>query len=1024
MHLYNQLASAMLYPDPCRRPTDDRLKKNLQSQRGLWRYGISGDRPIFLIHVTKPEHIGLVREALGAHSHWKAHDLRTELVVVNDFPGSYLDAIQEQLVDLFQDFQIRLDDKPAEVFLLRGAQIPNEDKILLDAVASIVLHGERGSLARQMEVKNVLRPALPSIPQSHFASQSKTAGRVFPSQPLNATRGERFLSQRVRFGALATKDLEFWNGFGGFADSGREYHIRLSQGRTTPMPWSNVIANPQFGCLLTESGGGFTWFGNSRENKITNWANDPICDPPAEALYIYDCDSGELTSPFSGVTRDSGEYWVQHGQGYTRFIHHSLQLAQEVFISIADDDPVKFIVLTLRNQGQQQRHLSVTYFVEWVLGVTRDDTQMHVSTSFDERAGALFASNHYQSDNPNQVAFLSVLGERRSVCGDRTEFFGRNGHFDSPAALNRSQLSGRTGAGFDPCGAMQSSILLAAGEEVEVVFLLGAAGTESEARQLLDRYKTPDQIRRSIVSGVRRWNEVLEAIEIKTPNRAFDLLVNRWLLYQTLSCRVWGRSAYYQSGGAFGFRDQLQDVMALVYSRPDLARNHIVIAASRQFQEGDVQHWWHPPQGRGTRTRFSDDKLWLPFVVCHYVAVTNDETILNETASFLYSPPLDEHQQERFELPTESAERVSIYEHCQRSISNGFQLGEHGLPIMGCGDWNDGMNMVGAQGKGESVWVGWFLLVILDRFIPIMERRGDVQHVEEMRTRAARLRRAMEDEAWDGEWYRRAFFDDGMPLGSAQNDECQIDSITQTWAVIAGADPKRSREAVESVLNNLVDWKNRVVLLFSPPFNDSSLEPGYIKGYVPGIRENGGQYTHAVAWLIQALAILKENDTALKIFDLINPIHHSSTRLAVLQYQVEPYVIAADVYSASQYPGRGGWTWYTGSAAWLYRVAIESILGFQLQGNSVRFLPRIPSAWNGFELKYRRGPNTWTFRIVREESSMPQELGNNGRLSRQTLGETFSLTEDMCSHEVVITLPRERVQTSAEASKFSLNPRQ
>lgn len=1016
MHLYQRLASAMLYPDRGRRPSDKRLQENRLGQRALWRHGISGSVPMFVVYVTKPEQIELVREAIGAHLYWEGRGLKSEFVIVNDYPGSYFDAMQDQLIELLQELQIRLDEKPARVFLLRGAQIPNEDKVLLDAVASIVFHGDRGSFARQAEAGTPPRPAPSTLEKTGMAAQGARQVASIPA----AYNSEKLPAPRShRFETTAIENLEFWNGFGGFAKDGREYHIRLTQDQTTPMPWSNVIANPNFGCLITESGGGYTWFGNSRENKLTTWANDPVTDSPSELLYVFDFDTGETFSPLCGLKRDGHDYWVQHGQGYSRYIHRSNNLSQEALVSIAPDDSIKFIVLNLRNELPQYRRFSIGYFAEWVLGVSREETQMHVVTSIDEKTGALLATNPYHPEMSRQVAFLHVLHGDRSVTGDRTEFLGRNGNSARPAGIRATHLSGHTGAGLDPCGAVQATIRLAPREEVEVVFLLGAADNAAAAGSLLARYGSIAQVHQACEATVARWNETLEAVEVKTPDRALDILVNRWLLYQTLGCRVLGRSAYYQSGGAFGFRDQLQDVMSLVYSRPDLARSHILLAASRQFEEGDVQHWWHPPEGRGTRTRFSDDLLWLPFVVSQYLAVTGDETILEQEVSFLQSPPLEPHQQERYETPSISSQHASLYEHCLRTIERGFRTGAHGIPLMGCGDWNDGMNKVGESGEGESIWVGWFLIAILDGFIPLMNRRGDAERANELQRRKTDLRQAIENNAWDGEWYRRAYFDDGTPLGSSQNDECQIDSIAQTWAVIAGGDSQRSRQAVESVMDRLVQWKAGIVLLFTPPFNDSRLDPGYIKGYVPGIRENGGQYTHSSTWLIQALTLLNDGDRAVQIFDLVNPLNHSMNHDAVCRYQVEPYVVAADVYGVPPHTGRGGWTWYTGSASWLYRSAIEFILGFQLRENTVRFVPKIPKKWDGFDLRLRKGAQSWNFRIVRDPSN---SVGSSeGRQNSVLEGVEIPLEGTGTQNEIIIRLREHSEQPRTESNLLQEN---
>jgi cyclic beta-1,2-glucan synthetase len=959
VHVYQRLGSALLFPDAERRASEDVLLANRQGQRGLWRYGISGDLPILLVHVTTPEQIELVKELLTAHAYLRGRGLRSDLVVLNDYPGSYFDALHDQLLALLNEKQVGPGDKPAGIFLLRGAQLPVEDKLLLDAAAAVVLHGERGSLTRQLE-RARSAPAAPPDKQSVNAQrpQFQVDGVQVHGVHVHTSSAESSWAAVV-----PPQRLEFWNGWGGFAHDGREYHIRLAAQESTPLPWSNVVANERGGFLITESGGGYTWFCNSRENKLTSWSNDPLTDTPGEALYLRDDETGEVFSPLAGIGRDQGETWVQHGQGYSRFLHSSHEIAQEVLVSLAPEDPVKFVVLRLRNEGSRRRRLSVTYLAEWVLGVSRAETQLHVSTSLDSETGALLARNHYHPELSSQVAFLHVLGGPSSWTGDRTEFFARGGSRSRPGGLAQPGLSCRTGAGLDPCGAVQTLVSLAAGDEAKVIFLLGSGQDLAETRKLLARYGARQQVEAACQRTAAQWEQTLTAVQVKTPNRALDLLVNRWLLYQTLSSRIFGRSAFYQSSGAYGFRDQLQDILAVVYSHPELARRHLLRAAARQFEEGDVQHWWHPPEGRGTRTRFSDDLLWLPFAVCHYVTITGDDAVLDERVPFLHSPPLDEHEQERYELPVVSSNQATLYEHCLAAISRGFRLGSHGLPLMGCGDWNDGMNKVGEEGRGESVWVGWFLLVLLKRFMPLMQVRGDRERAEELEARAAALRDALEEQAWDGGWYRRAYFDDGTPLGSAQNDECQIDSIAQSWAVLAEADPDRARQALEAALQHLVLWDDALVLLLKPPFNTSTLDPGYIKGYVPGIRENGGQYTHSALWLIEALTKQGDGDRALALFDLINPIHHAATSDKAARYQVEPYVVAADVYGVPPHVGRGGWTWYTGSAAWMYRAALEFILGLRVKNGQAAFEPVIPANWPECQVWIRSGAKTRHFRV-------------------------------------------------------------
>jgi cyclic beta-1,2-glucan synthetase len=977
-HLYQRMASAIVYPDPLRRGSLEMMRDNRQGQSGLWRHGISGDLPIVLIHVTKPEHVGHVRELLAAHAYWQSHGLSVDLTILNDYPGSYLDALHEQLIALLNEVPRKADQPQGGVFLLRGAQLQREDKALLEIAASVVLQGEQGTIAKQWDAalapKKLPARAAPKVADSSAVYPTPSAAKSPPTrsyQPLAASSNHA--NNRATQNQIS--QLEFWNGVGGFADGGREYRILIKGGQLPTTPWSNVIANPSFGTLVTESGGGFTWHVNSRENKLSPWSNDSVSDPPGEILYLRDEETGELWSPTPLPLRDQGDYQVHHGQGYTRLLHDAGGIDQEILVSIAAEDPVKFVVLKLRNTSGRPRQLSVTYFADLVLGVCREQTQLYLETLRHEPSGALLARNTFHPDLPHQVAFLHVLGESRSITADRTDFIGRNNDLTYPQGLRTSSpLSGRTGLGLDPCGAVQTRVRLAPGAQTEVIFLLGAGTDGVHADALLSRYSDASAVKKACDDNIARWESILSSVQVKTPSRAFDLLINRWLLYQTLSCRVWGRSSFYQSGGAYGFRDQLQDVMALVYSRPDVARKHLLRAASRQFEEGDVQHWWHPPSGRGTRTRFSDDYLWLPFAVSHYVRTTGDATVLDEELPFLNSPPLDAKEHERYETPAVSSVHATLYEHCRRAILHGFRTGPHGLPLMGCGDWNDGMNRVGEHGQGESVWVGWFLLVVLRDFIPHMLLRGDAA-ARDFQSRADALRLAIEEHAWDGQWYRRAYFDDGTPLGSAQNDECQIDSIAQTWAVLADAQPQRTAQAMQAVLDRLVRFDEGLVLLFAPPFDKTPLDPGYIKGYLPGIRENGGQYTHPALWVIQALAKMGRPEEAMKVFDLINPIHHTRSAQAAAKYQVEPYVVAADVYGVPPHVGRGGWTWYTGSAAWMYRVALESLLGFELRGNRVKIKPCVPADWPGFELTFRRGVTTWKFIVdCHAESQTPTEF--------------------------------------------------
>lgn len=1013
-HQYQRMASALLYPDATRRAPSEVLLANEQGQSGLWRYGISGDLPILLAHVNRPEQLDFVRELLVAQQFWRSHGLDVDLAIMNDHPGSYLDALQDQLVGLVNEMRHPIEERPPGVFLLRSAQIPRADQVLLDSAAMLVLSGDSGPLARQTEhaaepvtswlVKDdaIDRPLETAAQRAKAvaAARQRAARRKLdlPSPALPETLAGN-PSSPEGFDENG-KPIEFWNGYGGFAKDGREYQIVQDGTHRTPKPWSNVIANPRFGCLVTDSGGGYTWAENSREFKLTSWANDPISDSPSEWLYARDEASEEVWHPLPQPGSEAeGEYRVQHGQGYSRFLHSAADLESTVHISIAPEDPVKFICISLHDTSGQPRRLSFTLFVEWVLGVSREQTQLHIATQVDPETRALLARNAFHPELPNQTAFLHALSPNTTLTGDRAEFVGRNRDNRSPKGLSLPALSGRTGIGLDPGGALQTKISLDPHGKAEVVFLLGAGADQAEVRTLLKRYGHLDNVRRAMERTTFEWDRALTALQVKTPDRALDLLLNRWLLYQTISCRLWGRAAYYQAGGAYGFRDQLQDVMAVVYARPDLARGQLLRAAARQFEEGDVQHWWHPPAGRGTRTRFSDDYLWLPLVAAQYVSVTGDVAVFDEEVPFLHSPPLEAHEHERYELPSVSAQSGSLYEHCRRTLRRAFRLGPHGLPLIGCGDWNDGLNKVGAEGQGESVWVGWFLLVILRRFLPLLEQRGDGELARDLEAQGRSLRQALEREAWDGQWYRRAFFDNGAPLGSSESSECQIDSLAQTWGVFAEANDARVRQAMEAVWERLVRRDEKLVLLFTPPFDNTRDDPGYIKGYLPGIRENGGQYTHAALWVVQAFAMLGDAERAQMVFDLINPVRHALTPGEAERYQIEPYVAAADVYGVAPHTGRGGWSWYTGSASWMYRVAVETLLGFKIEGNRLQITPRVPADWPKFELTYRHGETTCHLVVHNDKDGAQQGMWLDGA---PVDGDGIELPTDGLRHEIVV----------------------
>ena len=724
-----------------------------------------------------------------------------------------------------------------------------------------------------------------------------------------------------------------------------------------------MIANPQFGFIATASGSGYTWSGNSQKNTLTPWGNDSITDAPVEAIYVRDEDGGALWTPTALPIRDNGDYLACHGKGFSRFEHRVDDIETELLHFVPVDDTLKISRLRVRNHSQSERHLSITAYVQWQLGANGADTAPYVVTQRDA-SGAMLARNSWREDFGQRVAFLDLCGAQESMTGDRTEFIGRNGALAAPAALQTSSpLSGRIGGAMDPCGALQTRLTLSPGAQADVVVLLGEGADTAAAQSLIAKYRQID-LDAVLDASTQSWNALLDVLQVQTPDPAFDMMLNHWLLYQVTACRLWARTAFYQASGAFGYRDQLQDVMALCVARPDLAREHILLAASRQFTQGDVQHWWLPPSGAGIRTRMTDDRLWLPYVACHYQTTSGDATVLDVDVPFLQGDVLEAGQLDSYFRPDVSGESATLYEHCARAIDVSLQLGAHGLPLVGTGDWNDGMNRVGEQGRGESSWLGWFLVATIDALLPHSQARGDDVRVQRWRDTAAKVRAALEGAGWDGAWYRRGYYDDGTPLGSHESAQCRIDAIAQSWSVMAGAnDPVHAAQAMRAVEEHLIRKDDRVALLFTPPFDHPDHDPGYIAAYPPGVRENGGQYTHGSIWSIFAHAMQGDGDKAGALFDLINPLRHADTGHALERYKVEPYVACADVYSVDPHVGRGGWTWYTGSAAWLYRAGLEAILGFRLQGDQVLMDPCISRDWPAFTIRYRHGESSYVIHV-------------------------------------------------------------
>ncbi len=979
--LFGRLASSVIYTHPSRRASQKILEKNSRGQSGLWGYGISGDIPIVLVRIQHLSGIGLIKEMVQAHEYWRIKGLMVDLVIWNEEQSGYRQDLHDEIMrQIPQGSDHPQLNQKGGIFIRHMEQMSDEDRILIQTVARAIISDRRGSLAMQLD-----RPGWKVTPVPQLI-------------PIRASIHENDTGI-----SISGEDLQYFNGFGGFSPDGKEYVIFTGKGKVTPAPWVNVLANENFGTVISESGSAYTWSENSHEFRLTPWTNDPVSDSSGEALYIRDEETGRFWSPTPLPVRGHNNYKTIHGFGYSVFEYSGFGIHTTLTIFVSRDDQVKFLSLRVKNQSGQSRILSVTCYVEWVLGELRSRSLPYVISEIDPVTGAVFAKNPYNSEFPGRVAFLDSNVPIRTITGDRYEFIGRNCSLEKPAAMEQERLSNKTGAGLDPCAALQVLCELADGEEREIIFTLGLGRDEEDARSLVLRSRGVGAARESLKAVKEYWTSTLKAVNITTPEPSVDLLVNGWLLYQTIVSRLWARSGFYQSGGAFGFRDQLQDVMALIHTKPDLARKQILLCASHQFLEGDVQHWWHPPGGRGVRTRCSDDYLWLPYATCRYVTGTNDSEILDEVTPFLEGRKVLPDEDSYYDLPGISGSDGTLYEHCVRAIRSGLKVGVHGLPLMGTGDWNDGMNLVGAGGQGESVWLGFFFYDLLTRFLEISLLHNDPEFADYCRVHADQLRENLEKNGWDGQWYRRAYFDSGQPLGSSTNQECRIDSISQSWAVLSGAgSQERTISAMKAVGTHLIRHDDGLISLFTPPFDSSLMNPGYIKGYVPGVRENGGHYSHAAIWVAMAFAALKDHEQAWRLVSYISPVHHGKTHDDVLKYRVEPYVIASDIYTTPPYSGRGGWTWYSGSAGWMYTLILESLLGIEIHGDCMTFNPCIPDTWRSYMIDLRYHSSWYHISVIKNgPGSAVKSVSVEGCIQ---LENTVHLTDEEGDHQVVVQL--------------------
>ena len=998
--LYERLAGLVLYAHPALRADPAVLLQNRRGQPGLWGQSISGDLPVVLLQISNAANIELVRQLVQAHAYWRLKGIAVDLVIWNEDQAGYRQDLQDLIMGLIAvGVETHVVDRPGGIYVRTAQHIAQEDRVLIQAVARVIINDARGSLSDQINRRATpvaTMPAfMPAPVQLELPPLSAPRGDALPAHPSAPDGIDPWPFESI------SDDRVLGNGLGGFSSDGREYVVDLAPCQTTPAPWSNVLANESFGCVVSESSPGYTWAENAHEYRLTPWHNDPITDTGGEAFYLRDEETGQVWSPMPFPCRGTGTYRTRHGFGYSVYHHEEDGVASELWVYVDLHRAIKFSVLKLHNHSGRHRQISVTGYVEWILGDLHAKTQMHVVTEVDGDSGVLTARNPYNSEFEGRVAFFDTdpASGARTVTGDRAEFLGRNRHMGNPAAMQRERLSGRLGACLDPCAAIQVIHDLDAGQSKEVVYRLGMGANWGDAVALARSTRGRDAAHDALDAVRIHWRQTLGVIQVRTPDPSVDVLANGWLLYQTIGCRFLARSGFYQSGGAFGFRDQLQDSMAMVHAQPARARAHLLLCAAHQFPQGDVLHWWHPPQGRGVRTRCSDDYLWLPLAACRYVDVTGDRSVLDETAPYIEGRAVASDEESYYDLPTPSTLQEPLYDHCVRAIDRALGLlGDRGLPLIATGDWNDGMNRVGERGQGESVWLGFFLFDVLTRFGEVARARSDALFAQRCADAGARLRGNLEAHAWDGAWYRRAWFDNGAPLGSTESDECRIDSIAQSWSVLSGAGSvERTHQAMDSLDRHLVRRDAGLIQLLDPPFDKTPQDPGYIRGYVPGVRENGGQYTHAAIWAAMAFAHQGDTARAWELARMINPVNHGNSADAIATYKVEPYVVAADVYAVAPHVGRGGWTWYTGSAGWMYRLFVESLLGVQRAADSLHLQPRLPADWPGFELRYRYGDTTYRIDVRHAAPGEQPRLSMDGV---EQADHRIPLVDDLREHRV------------------------
>ena len=942
--IYQTIMSYVLFDNPLRQ--NQQLGYKVYEQKDLWKYGISGDLPIITVTIKYVNDLYVIKQVIKAYEYLKIKNIKVELVIINEENYSYENYIRDEIESAILNSHLAyMKNIYGGIFVLSKSEMDIQDVNLIKFVSTIVIDSHLGTL------ENIIQDMEEEVLDNYRIVEKSE----IKTMEEDTTKDVDILSN--------TQNVKYYNEYGAFSEDGKEYIIRTNNDNKVPTTWSHIMANEKFGTVVTESNGGYTWYKNSRLNRVTSWNNSSSVNIPSEAIYLKDLDNGRIWSPTAMPKPDDKNYNAIFGFGYAKYIHSSDDILQELEVFVPQDESVKINILTLKNNAPKKKKVKIVYYLKPVLGEDEIKSDGYIKLQYEENANVLIAKNLYKTEEFENIVYVSSSEKIKSFTGNKKSFLGKGG-ITNPSGLHRMALDNDNGLGKKTCMAIELEVEIESFSDKKISIVMGADDNIVNAKDIAYKYSKVQNCNMELSKTKNKWNELLGRVQINTPYESLNIMLNGWTMYQTIVSRLLGRSGFYQSGGAFGFRDQLQDAFATKYIDTQILYNQIIKHSKHQFIEGDVEHWWHEENNRGIRTKFSDDLLWLPFAVIQYISYTGDYNILKVKTPYLQGAELQQHEKEKYDKYLPGDVEETIYEHCKKAIDRACNFGENGLPKIGIGDWNDGFSNIGPEGKGESVWLGFFLYMILEGFVKISENKHDKKNATKYREIMDRLRNYLNNNGWDGRWYKRAFADNGDVYGSMENEECKIDSIAQSWSVISGVGEENKKiSAMESLEKHLVDTENGIIKLLDPPFYKGKLEPGYIKAYLPGVRENGGQYTHAAIWAIIAEAMLGKGDKAVELYRMITPIEHSRTKEAANKYKVEPYVIAADVYSYQNLAGCGGWTWYTGSSSWYYLAGIQYLLGLNINHNIMTIRPCIPKEWEEYSIRFKFGESIYNIKV-------------------------------------------------------------